>query len=275
MKIIDSFTFFNELHLLDIRLSILDDVVDYFVISEANISFRGQPKPFNFEDNFQQFSKYKDKIIYLKCKPETKDLDFTKKDKYYNPSSPAWRVENSQRDSIANELKNFSDEDIFFQSDLDEIWNPSLAREMRFLPTLPELCRLQMKHCNFYFNCVGTGKKNSTWHQAYFGKVNVLKKVDNLSYIRTNYKIPIIKDGGWHFSYLGNVNQLAHKISSSSHSEYDTPYFKNKKKLKNCIEKGIDIFDRDDFEWTFQSISNFPKKLQQEFKKYPEFIRDI
>ena len=36
MKIIDCFTFYNELQLLEYRLSILYDVVDYFIIVEAN-----------------------------------------------------------------------------------------------------------------------------------------------------------------------------------------------------------------------------------------------
>lgn len=36
MAIYDCFTFFNEIELLDIRLNLLNDVVDYFVIVEMN-----------------------------------------------------------------------------------------------------------------------------------------------------------------------------------------------------------------------------------------------
>ena len=35
MKIFDSFIFFNELELLDLRLNVLNDVVDYFVLTES------------------------------------------------------------------------------------------------------------------------------------------------------------------------------------------------------------------------------------------------
>jgi beta-1,4-mannosyl-glycoprotein beta-1,4-N-acetylglucosaminyltransferase len=42
MKIYDTFTFFNELDLLEIRLNILNDVVDYFVLVEANKTFQNQ-----------------------------------------------------------------------------------------------------------------------------------------------------------------------------------------------------------------------------------------
>lgn len=42
MKNFDTITFFNELDLLELRLNILNDVVDYFVINEANITFTGK-----------------------------------------------------------------------------------------------------------------------------------------------------------------------------------------------------------------------------------------
>ena len=35
MKVFDSFIFFNELELLEMRLNILKDVVDYFVLTES------------------------------------------------------------------------------------------------------------------------------------------------------------------------------------------------------------------------------------------------
>ena len=45
MKIFDVFTFYNELDLLELRMEILGDVVDYFVINESNITFTGKEKP--------------------------------------------------------------------------------------------------------------------------------------------------------------------------------------------------------------------------------------
>ena len=41
MKIIDSFIFFNELELLDIRLNILNDKVDKFILVESTVSHTG------------------------------------------------------------------------------------------------------------------------------------------------------------------------------------------------------------------------------------------
>lgn len=44
--IYDCFSFFNELDLLEIRLNVLKDVVDRFVLVEAGETHAGKPKPF-------------------------------------------------------------------------------------------------------------------------------------------------------------------------------------------------------------------------------------
>ena len=48
MKIYDCFMFFDEEMLLDLRLNILDQYVDYFVISESTKTHQGQEKKLNF-----------------------------------------------------------------------------------------------------------------------------------------------------------------------------------------------------------------------------------
>jgi hypothetical protein len=47
----DCFIFFNELDLLEIRLNELNNVVDKFVIIEANKTFQNNHKPYYFEEN--------------------------------------------------------------------------------------------------------------------------------------------------------------------------------------------------------------------------------
>lgn len=68
MKIYDCFTFFNELDLLEIRLSELYNCVDYFVIAEGNKTHAGEPKDFIFEKNKSRYKKWMKKIIYLQVK---------------------------------------------------------------------------------------------------------------------------------------------------------------------------------------------------------------
>ena len=62
MKIYDSFMFFDENMLLDLRLNILDKYVSKFIICEATYNHNGQKKELNFDIN--NFSKFKSKLLY-------------------------------------------------------------------------------------------------------------------------------------------------------------------------------------------------------------------
>ena len=64
MKIYDCFSYWDEDLLLDLRLNILNEYVDYFVIVEGNKTWQNNNKNFRF--NINNFSKFKDKIIYIK-----------------------------------------------------------------------------------------------------------------------------------------------------------------------------------------------------------------
>ena len=66
MKIFDVFLFNKEFDLLEARLEYNYPLVDYFIISEANIYFNGTRKPFFLEQDLYLLNKYKDKIIYNK-----------------------------------------------------------------------------------------------------------------------------------------------------------------------------------------------------------------
>ena len=59
----DCFMFFNELDLLEIRLNILDPYVDYFVISECDTTFSGNPKKLYYEENKDRFKKFHHKFL--------------------------------------------------------------------------------------------------------------------------------------------------------------------------------------------------------------------
>ena len=65
MKIIDTFLFSIEYDILDIRLNILNDYVDYFLIGESNLSFSGIEKSRNFLNNKHLYEKFNKKIKYV------------------------------------------------------------------------------------------------------------------------------------------------------------------------------------------------------------------
>ena len=55
MLIYDCFQYFNEDHIVDLRLNILSEFVDKFVIVESTVNHQGKPKELNF--NLNNFSK--------------------------------------------------------------------------------------------------------------------------------------------------------------------------------------------------------------------------
>ena len=63
MAIYDCFQYFNEDHIIDLRMNILDRYVDYFVISESTKTHQGKEKKINF--NINNFPKFKDKIKFV------------------------------------------------------------------------------------------------------------------------------------------------------------------------------------------------------------------
>ena len=118
--IVDCFSFFNELELLDIRLNTLDPYVDKFVLVEAAKTQTLMDKPFVFEENKEKFNKYLNKITHVKLEKE----DCPTGD--FNRINHDWGMENFQRDSAKRGLEmieGMKPDDVVLISDLDEVPN--------------------------------------------------------------------------------------------------------------------------------------------------------
>ena len=63
MAIYDCFQYFDEDYMVDLRLNILNQYVDFFVISESTRTHQGKEKKINFDIN--KFPKFKDKIKFV------------------------------------------------------------------------------------------------------------------------------------------------------------------------------------------------------------------
>ena len=116
MKIYDCFSYWDEDLLLELRLNILNDYVDYFVIVEGNKTWQNNYKKLRFD--ISKFSKFKDKIIYIPVE-DMPDGD--------NP----YLRENFQRNCIFRGLKNTTEDDLIIISDLDEIPNPKVINNFQ------------------------------------------------------------------------------------------------------------------------------------------------
>ena len=72
MRIVDSFMFFDESMLLDLRLNILDKYVSKFIICESTYNHNGVKKKLNFD--IKLFTKFKSKIEYIVLEKEPANL---------------------------------------------------------------------------------------------------------------------------------------------------------------------------------------------------------
>lgn len=148
-KIVDCFTFFNELELLEFRLEELNDYVDHFVIVEGTRTFSGEIKPLFFENNKERFSKFLHKIMYVvvddmpyderEALPHITDGELNSN--YNLKAQQAWVRELFQRNCIMRgvEALNLADTDYIIISDCDEITNPELLKELKVHGSLSKL----------------------------------------------------------------------------------------------------------------------------------------
>ena len=117
MAIYDCFQYFNEDHIVDLRLNILDKFVDYFIISESTKTHQGKEKKINFNKN--NFPKFKNKIKLIIA-------DYEESINFKNHTGGESPVEQHQRNALINGIKDASPEDYIILSDSDEI--PDLTK---------------------------------------------------------------------------------------------------------------------------------------------------
>ena len=119
--IYDVFLLFNEIDLLDIRLNILENVVDKFIIIESNKTFSGKNKDLYYYKNRARFEKWWDKIEY-------KIVDNMP---IGNTSEDNWAREFHQRNIGCESIYHCNDDDIIIVSDVDEVPNPNVLKKER------------------------------------------------------------------------------------------------------------------------------------------------
>ena len=125
MKIFDCFQFFDEDMMLDLRLNILNDYVDKFVIVENLFMHSGTKKKQNFK--IENFKKFQNKIEYILVDQLPKDLLDIKKISLKSRASSiidnTLKIEHNQRNKILEGIRDSDDNDLILISDVDEIPN--------------------------------------------------------------------------------------------------------------------------------------------------------
>ena len=267
--IFDCFSYLDEDLLLDVRLNVLNDYVDYFVIVEGNKTWQNNPKKFRFDLN--KFNKFKKKIIYV----PVEDL----------PDGPdPYLRENFQRNCILRGLKNSNDSDLVIISDLDEIPNPN---EIKLFNSKLKYAAFRQRHFYYKFNlqseknpywigsriCVKKFLKSPQWLRQLKFKRRPFWRIDK---IRLNN---IIIDGGWHFCNLKTPEKLLHKYKNLCETN-DPVVFKEKidqkflniESIEEKIMTGSDIIGRSDHYIKISVDHNFPEYFIKNLPVYKDWI---
>ena len=248
MAIYDVFTFYNELDLLELRMNILGNVVDYFVINESNITFTGKPKPMYFAENRKRFKKWEDKIIYHETIDDNETLEnfwenvpyhrSMMEDDIYKLPLPYQRACFHKDSAIYALLGKAKDSDIILTSDADEIANPEALKciDEWFDPANHYVLTGPLYY--YYLNV----KCEDQWMGTRVCDFKTLKtmSVDKLRQSHQDaYKLA---DASWHWSFFGDADAVRAKMDAYEHQENNTEEFRSS--MEDRIKHNLDPYGR-------------------------------
>lgn len=262
MKIFDCFLYNGEAEIVSLRFEIMGPYIEKFVIVEANKTFSGIDKPYYFNRDKQQWSKWMDKILFFPISefPETND---------------PWHREHYLRDQLRKFVPAKDDDQIII-ADADEIINIQAIKHL-----LPVNSATIVELPTFYHFL--NNQSSEIIKVTLIAPFNSLKSIDIGN--RNNYESFVLNridskklQTGGHFTYLFgyNIDKYVIKIQSFSHQEFNNEYFLNPKRIKACINYHLDLFERRQFNY---KIINLKKVLPDFYNaiikcdKYAELIK--
>lgn len=282
-KTYDCFNFFNELDVLELRLNILYDYVDYFVIVESSVTHSGEEKPFYFDDNKERFLKFSDKIISYKVYDtptnftelnNSSDEQITQINKFINTQTNRFNraTQNDygrdfyQKECVRRPLINCNDNDIIIISDADEIPNPKLIEQLNSMLGENEILSLNQATYYYYLNVL----KQYDWYGSKIGRYKTVKNI-SFNEIRGDEALTKkVPNGGWHFSFQGGSDMVIKKITSYSARDLANDFVINN--INNNIESNQDPFFRGALS-IVPIDETYPKYLLNNLEKYNHMIK--
>jgi len=279
MKIFDTFTFYNELDLLELRMNILGDIVDYFVINEATITFTGKKKSLYFAENKDRFKKWEDKIIHHVLDDENETLEkywegvpyhrSMMEDNIYQLPIHYQRACFHKDSAIYALLDHAQDDDIILTSDADEIANPEAIKSISewFDPNNHYVLKGPVYY--YYLNLLC----EKEWMGTRVSTMKMLKTMSIDKLRQSHQNAWKVEDGSWHWSFFGDADTVRAKMDAYEHQENNLPQFRDS--MEERIEKGIDPFGRD-YLYTPEVVlidDTFPEYIIQNQNKLAKFIK--
>ena len=220
--IVDTFMFYNELDVLELRLTVLDEWVDRFVLVESEVNHVGGPKELFFKKNKDRFAQWAHKIEHVVVTAAESPID-----------KDPWSREKYQRECILKGLTDVPGDAIVMISDADEI--PDMTKiQFEKLPHM--VCVAHMWMFEYSLDHIFTGEP---WFGTVITNCELVKRVGP-NYFRDNrWKFPPFQYSGWHLSSFGNAEHVWNKIKTYAHAndhKHKTSRFEN---FEEWVRTGI------------------------------------
>jgi len=253
--VIDVFTFNGEYDMLEIRLNILDEYVDQFVIVEALTTFTGHPKPLYYLLNEERYAKWAHKIKHYLVDDEYTEEEIALAENSPNTGGAAhWVHEFLQKESIKKALTHLKDSDIVFIGDVDEIWD-----EDKFHLDILAVIKLKLRVYTYYLN----NKSNEEFWGTIVGRYKDIKD-ECLNHLRSGGDKVEELLCGWHFTNMGGVDEVRRKLNDSyTEDSYNTQEVQDKLEERfgksDYIGRGFKFtVDESELpEWLLENKSNY------------------
>jgi beta-1,4-mannosyl-glycoprotein beta-1,4-N-acetylglucosaminyltransferase len=235
VAVADAILYNGEAELLRVRCRELAGAIDRLVIVEALETFQGQPK-----------AQYLHPGLLAEAArlsgAEVKPIILPRLAVGHSPSWPeAWQREFSQRNAVLFGLADLPDDTVVLLSDADEIpgGHPGGIAIPLEPGELPDW-KIQYWAMDFYYY-------NWTWQVAGVWRGTRACTLKTLrgwgpQRVRVSDGMPAL--GGWHASYFGTPAEIARKLKSYAHSEYNRPPYTDEAYIAACIAEGRDLFGR-------------------------------
>jgi beta-1,4-mannosyl-glycoprotein beta-1,4-N-acetylglucosaminyltransferase len=248
-KKIDCILFYDEIDMLLFRLNELDEFVDYFVIMECELDFKGNHKKSLFEESKKLFKKWENKIIHIVSKNINKTLvdlicektEFTQYTQFKNSELTKNDIIYCQMYELYNFLMSFDliPDDIVLFSHVDEI---------------PNFLNFNSVIDNLKFEPVILSQKNFIWSTKYYDPTphvgtccflfsSLIQSPNKIYQIYSRKKNRLLGktlcQNGFHFSHFYSLEKTIKKLNLISNNE------KISENVTNCFNNLISIVDYD------------------------------
>ena len=274
----------------EVRLNILKDKVDKFIVTESTYSHSGKKKKLNFD--ISNYPKFKDKIIHIVIDKEPDGIVPENNNPSLQRSNSLKRIALSYDESLKT-LKESSDEDLIMLSDNDEIPN---LNSKDFATNKKDIVLFRQLFFYFRFNllydrmhwfgtkgCKKKKLKSLSWLRNIKLKKYPFWRLDALFSETKQINLQIIQDGGWHFTNLKTPEEMYEKFMNFGHHDEFRLSGLTIEKIREKIKNKEMFYDhfadqsstnkwKSDYKLKKYDSSLLPKYLSDNQNKYKEWF---